>query len=186
MLNQNGCRNSFGSDKSIVLFRDCKMTRNNDRMQTICWHVPVEFRTFKYKLNILCLQKHCGWILSIFPFTLMVTLEWEINQIQPSTEQDNYKGFNQLTIHSDKYSYIKSVYSLCHVDLLKCTERNVNNQGLTQVSQLYIHISFNNQIMPKSSHWWSWSCDLHGSLINHDHTHVFCTVSRIRRHKPCL
>ncbi len=42
----------------------------------------------------------------------------------------------------DTSSYIRSVYSQCHVDSLKCTEQNVNNQTLTQVSQLYVHISF--------------------------------------------
>ncbi len=39
----------------------------------------------------------------------------------------------------DKSSYIRSVHSQCHVALLKCTEQNVNNQTLTQVSQLYVH-----------------------------------------------
>ncbi len=34
------------------------------------------------------------------------------------------------------------LFSLCHVDLLKCTEQNVNNQSLIQVLQLYVHISF--------------------------------------------
>ncbi len=42
----------------------------------------------------------------------------------------------------DKSSYIRSVYSQYHVDLLKCIEQNVNNQSLTQVSQLYVHVSF--------------------------------------------
>ncbi len=40
---------------------------------------------------------------------------------------------------SDKSSYIRSVYSQWHVDVLTCTEQNVNNQTLTQ---LYIHFSF--------------------------------------------
>ncbi len=40
----------------------------------------------------------------------------------------------------DKSSYISSVYSQCHVVILKCTEQNVNNQTLTQVSQLYVHV----------------------------------------------
>ncbi len=42
----------------------------------------------------------------------------------------------------DKYSYIRSVYSQCHVDSLKYTDQNVHNQTLTQVSQLYVYISF--------------------------------------------
>ncbi len=42
----------------------------------------------------------------------------------------------------DKSFYIRSVHSQCHVVLLKCTERNVNNQTLTQVSQLYVHVFF--------------------------------------------
>ncbi len=41
-----------------------------------------------------------------------------------------------------KPSYIRSVYSQYYVDLFKCIEQNVNNQSLTQVSQLYVHISF--------------------------------------------
>ncbi len=41
-----------------------------------------------------------------------------------------------------KSSYISSVCRQCHVDLLKCTEQNVNYQSLTQVSQLYVHFSF--------------------------------------------
>ncbi len=42
----------------------------------------------------------------------------------------------------NKSSYIRFVYSQYHVDWLKCTEQNVNNQNLTQVSQLYVHVSF--------------------------------------------
>ncbi len=42
----------------------------------------------------------------------------------------------------DKSSYIRSVYSQCPVDSLKCTEQNVNNQTLIQVSQLYVHVFF--------------------------------------------
>ncbi len=42
----------------------------------------------------------------------------------------------------NKSSCIRFVYSQCHVDWLKCTEQNVNNQNLTQVSQLYVHVSF--------------------------------------------
>ncbi len=37
----------------------------------------------------------------------------------------------------DKSSYIRSVYSQCHVDSLKYSGQNVNNQTLAQVSQLY-------------------------------------------------
>ncbi len=39
-------------------------------------------------------------------------------------------------------SYVRFVYSQYHVHCLKCTEQNVNNQNLTQVSQLYVHVSF--------------------------------------------
>ncbi len=42
----------------------------------------------------------------------------------------------------NKSSYIRFVYSQYHVDWLKWTEQNVNNQILTQVSQLYVHVSF--------------------------------------------
>ncbi len=66
-------------------------------------------------------------------------------------------GINLLTL-------IRSVYSQCHVDSLVYIEENVNSQTLTQVSQLYVHVSFylrGKQVMTKSAHWWSWSCDLH-------------------------
>ncbi len=39
---------------------------------------------------------------------------------------------------------------------LGCTEQNVNNQTLTQVKQLYVHISFcliGNPAMTKSAQW---------------------------------
>ncbi len=42
----------------------------------------------------------------------------------------------------DKSSYIRFVYSQYHMDLLKCTQQNVNNQTLKQFSQLYVHVSF--------------------------------------------
>ncbi len=42
----------------------------------------------------------------------------------------------------DTSSYIMFVYCQCHVDSLKCTEQNVNNQTLTQVSHYYVHVSF--------------------------------------------
>ncbi len=67
----------------------------------------------------------------------------------------------------NKSSYIRSVYSQCHVDSLKCTEQNVNNQTPTQVAQCYVHVSFclklrKFQVMTKSTHWWSLSFKLHG------------------------
>ncbi len=42
----------------------------------------------------------------------------------------------------DNSSHMRSVYSQCHVILLKCTEQNVNNQTLIQVSQLYFQVFF--------------------------------------------
>ncbi len=42
----------------------------------------------------------------------------------------------------NKSSYIRCVYSQCHVDWLKCTEQNVNNQSLTQVSQLCVYSQY--------------------------------------------
>ncbi len=47
---------------------------------------------------------------------------------------------NMWLYSCDKSSYIRSVYSQCHLVLLKCTEQNGNNQTLTQISQLYVHI----------------------------------------------
>ncbi len=57
----------------------------------------------------------------------------------------------------DKSSYISSIDSKCHVVVLKFTEQNVNNQTLTQVSQLYVHVFFclkGNQVITKYAHWW--------------------------------
>ncbi len=42
----------------------------------------------------------------------------------------------------DKSSYIRSVDNKCHMDSLKCIEKIVNNQILTQVLQLYVRVSF--------------------------------------------
>ncbi len=39
-------------------------------------------------------------------------------------------------------SYIRSVYIQWHVVLLRCTDQIVNNQTLTQVLQLYVHVFF--------------------------------------------
>ncbi len=61
------------------------------------------------------------------------------------------------------YAYDKSIYRQCNVVLLKCIVQNVNNQTLTQVSQMYVHVFFCLKVMIKSDHWWSWSCDVHGS-----------------------
>ncbi len=49
------------------------------------------------------------------------------------------------------YSYIRSVYNQCHVDSLKYTDQNVNNQTLTQVTQLYVHVSsYRDSIVPRN------------------------------------
>ncbi len=65
----------------------------------------------------------------------------------------------------NKSSYIRFFYSQYHVDWFKCTEQNVNNHNLTQVSQLYVHVSFclkvNRSWHNLPTGWWSWSCDLH-------------------------
>ncbi len=65
------------------------------------------------------------------------------------------KGFNQLTIHA--INLRTSGLFKANVDLLKCTEQNVNNQSLTQVSQLYVHFVFfkvirSRQNMPTGGH----------------------------------
>ncbi len=38
-----------------------------------------------------------------------------------------------MILHINYSIYIRSIYSQCHVDLLACTEQNVNIQTLTQV-----------------------------------------------------
>ncbi len=52
------------------------------------------------------------------------------------------KGFNQQLYSCDKFSYNRPVYSQFHVYSLKYTDQNINNQTLTQIWQLYVHISF--------------------------------------------
>ncbi len=66
------------------------------------------------------------------------------------------------SIH-DKSSYIRYVYSQCHVDLLKCTEQNVNNQSLPQVSQFYVYVSFCLRVIRSSL-----------NLPTGGHGHVIC------------
>ncbi len=61
--------------------------------------------------------------------------------------------------------YIRFVNSQYHVDWLKCTEQNVNNQNLTQVSQLYIHVSFCVKVIR------SWH-----NLPTGGHGHVICML----------
>ncbi len=57
-------------------------------------------------------------------------------------------------------SYIKFVYSQCHV---KLTEQNVNNQSFTTICSSFL-FSWGNQVMNKSAQWWSQSYDLHGRI----------------------
>ncbi len=49
-----------------------------------------------------------------------------------------YLLLNSFTSGGD----IRYVYTQCHVHSLGCSEQNVNNQTLTQVQQLDVHISF--------------------------------------------
>ncbi len=65
----------------------------------------------------------------------------------------------------NKSSYIRFVYSQYHVDWLKCTEQNVNNQNLKQVSQLYVHVSFCLKVIR------SWH-----NLPTGGHGHVICML----------
>ncbi len=65
----------------------------------------------------------------------------------------------------NKSSYIRFVYSQHHMDWLKCTEQNVNNQNLTQVSQLYVHVSFCLKVIR------SWH-----NLPTGGHSHVICML----------
>ncbi len=68
----------------------------------------------------------------------------------------------------NKSSYIRFVYSQYHVDWLKCTDKNVNNQNLTQVSQLYVHVSFCLKVIR------SW----HNLPIG-GHGHVICMLDQV-------
>ncbi len=53
------------------------------------------------------------------------------------------------SIHAINIFYIRSVYSHCHVDLLKCTEQNINNQSLTTLCSRFL-LCWGNQVMTKS------------------------------------
>ncbi len=50
--------------------------------------------------------------------------------------------FNQTILITRSQPSCRSAYSQCYVVLLKCAEQNVNNQTLTQVAQLYVHVCF--------------------------------------------
>ncbi len=58
------------------------------------------------------------------------------------------------------------------MDWLKCTEQNVNNQNLTQVSQLYIHVSFCLKVIR------SWH-----NLPTCGHGHVICMLDGGQTHE---
>ncbi len=75
----------------------------------------------------------------------------------------------------DKSVYISSVYSQCHVDLLKCTELNVNNQRHIQVSQLYVHVSCCLKVIRP---WINLPTDGHG--------HVICMWFKYSPKRPLL
>ncbi len=45
---------------------------------------------------------------------------------------------------------------------VKCKQSNSHKSLTTLCSHLLL--SYDNQAMTKSAHWWSWSCDLHGNL----------------------
>ncbi len=77
-----------------------------------------------------------------------------------------------------KFSYIKSVYSQCHVDL-KCTKQNVNNRNLTQVSQLYVHVSFGLKVIRT---WLNLPTGGHGHVICMG-DHNFATTQAIFEQK---
>ncbi len=51
---------------------------------------------------------------------------------------------------------------LIECSAVECTEQNVNNQSLTQVSQLYVHISFCLKVMKS---WLNLLTDRHGHVI---------------------
>ncbi len=66
------------------------------------------------------------------------------------------------SIHAKKSSDIRSLYSQCNVDLLKCSEQNVNNESFAQVSQLYVHISCCLEVIRS---WLNLLTDSHGHMI---------------------
>ncbi len=60
-------------------------------------------------------------------------------------KQQSYMNVIIITVLNNLYFYV-----LTHWNVY--TEKNVNNQSLTQVSQLYVHVS--------------WSCDLHACMCH--------------------
>ncbi len=65
-------------------------------------------------------------------------------------------------IQSGGSIHISYIYSQ-HVVVLTCTDQNVNNQTLTQVSQLYVHVSLCRKVIR------SWL-----NLLSGGHGHVIC------------
>ncbi len=81
-------------------------------------------------------------VTSLYHFTILL-FTWEIT-IMSKYILHYFTMTYQTCIISWTYSccqscHIRSVYSQCHADVLKCTEQN---QSHTQVSQLYGHVSF--------------------------------------------
>ncbi len=63
----------------------------------------------------------------------IIVLSWVLYKTWKLELQKTKYGLSRYSISSfyscDKSSYIRSVYSQCHVDLSKCTEQNINNQS---------------------------------------------------------
>ncbi len=85
-----------------------------------------------------------------------VSIVYSNGDLQGIQLADSIHAINLFTSGGD----IRSVYSHCHVDSLAFTEQNVINQNAhTSLTTLCSHflLSYGNQAMTKSAHWWSQS-----------------------------
>ncbi len=92
----------------------------------------------QYVLHILCHSRLGAMLTLKYDHQVIRNDEpWPYLSHLSTDTRDSISWLNSC----DKSSYIRCVYSQWHLDLLKCTEPNINNQSITQVSQLYVHIS---------------------------------------------
>ncbi len=150
------------------------------RLDLACWSMPLNQSTSKHqRVTWPGLYRKLIAFLGIVVWHMRVSTPLlEVTWLECVVKHDKrlflrnatHNGFNHLALFMWKIF----LHQVC-LQPMPCghTEPNVNDQTLTQVSQLYVHISFCLKVMTKSVHWWSWSCDLHGWLITFNLVNYF-------------
>ncbi len=160
---------SKSSPVCLVRLLDCMPTHPSAQMHphyTTCMHARLHMSRLSQTAGWWWRSPTCPHVRACFPscssawqLCLSTCLCTQNSSVHPQlslpaclTEWPAAWPLTRLTAHSrdsiswlhscDKSSYINCVYSQCHVDSLACTVQNVNNQTLTQVSQLYVHLAF--------------------------------------------